>query len=62
MGLPAGYRLSAPKDGSKKGVNRYGFFGTDKIGMAVTRADIAAFTAAQLSDDRFHHAAPAISN
>ncbi|WP_433360341.1 NAD(P)-dependent oxidoreductase [Actinoplanes sp. CA-142083] len=55
-------RFSAPKDGPKKGVNRYGFFGTDKIGMAVTRADIAAFTAAQLTDDRFHHAAPAISN
>jgi hypothetical protein len=55
-------RFSAPKNGPKKGVNRYGFFGTDKIGMAVTRADIAAFTAAQLSDDRFHNAAPAISN
>jgi nucleoside-diphosphate-sugar epimerase len=55
-------RFSAPKDGPKKGVSRYGFFGTDRIGMAVTRADIAAFTAAQLSDDRFHDAAPAISN
>jgi putative NADH-flavin reductase len=55
-------RFSAPKDGPKKGVNRYGFFGTDKIGMAVTRADIAAFTAAQLSDERYHNAAPAISN
>lgn len=28
----------------------------------VQRADIAAFTAAQLTDSRFHHAAPAISN
>jgi nucleoside-diphosphate-sugar epimerase len=55
-------RFSAPKNGPKKGVSRYGFFGTDRIGMAVTRADIAAFTAAQLSDDRFHDAAPAISN
>ncbi len=55
-------RFSAPKDGPKKGITRYGFFGTDKIGMAVTRADIAAFTAAQLTDDRFHNAAPAISN
>ncbi|WCN79080.1 NAD(P)-dependent oxidoreductase [Micromonospora sp. LH3U1] len=55
-------RFSAPKDGPARGVNRYGFFGTDKIGMAVTRADIAAFTAAQLTDDRFHNAAPAISN
>jgi hypothetical protein len=55
-------RFSAPKDGPARGVNRYGFFGTDKVGMAVTRADIAAFTAAQLTDDRFHNAAPAISN
>lgn len=55
-------RFSAPKDGPARGVNRYGFYGTDKIGMAVTRADIAAFTAAQLTDDRFHNAAPAISN
>lgn len=55
-------RFSAPKDGPKKGVKRYGFFGEDKIGMAVTRADIGAFTAQQLTDDRFHSAAPAISN
>jgi nucleoside-diphosphate-sugar epimerase len=55
-------RFSAPKDGPARGVNRYGFFGIDKIGMAFTRADIAAFTAAQLTDDRFHHAAPAISS
>ena len=55
-------RFSAPKDGPKKGIIRYGFFGTDRIGMAVTRADIAAFTAAQLTDNRFLNAAPAISN
>jgi putative NADH-flavin reductase len=55
-------RFSAPKDGPAKGVKRHGFFGTDKIGMAVTRADIAAFTAAQLTDDRYVNAAPAISN
>ncbi|WP_208869515.1 NAD(P)H-binding protein [Micromonospora cremea] len=55
-------RFSAPKDGPARGVNRYGFFGTNKIGIAVTHADIAAFTAVQLTDDRFHHAAPAISN
>jgi uncharacterized protein YbjT (DUF2867 family) len=55
-------RFSAPKNGPARGVNRYGFYGTDKIRMAVTRADIAAFTAAQLTDDRFHNAAPAISN
>ncbi|MET7963789.1 hypothetical protein ABZ356_05730 [Micromonospora zamorensis] len=45
-----------------RGVNRYGFYGTDKFGMGVTRADIAAFTAAQLTDERFRNAAPAISN
>ncbi|WP_250037633.1 NAD(P)-dependent oxidoreductase [Paractinoplanes maris] len=55
-------RFIAPKDGPAKGVKRHGFFGTDKIGMAVTRADIAAFTAAQLTDNRYHNAAPAISN
>jgi nucleoside-diphosphate-sugar epimerase len=55
-------RFSAPTDGPARGVKRYGFLGTDKIGMRVTRADIAAFTAAQLTDDRYHNAAPAISS
>ena len=55
-------RFIAPKDGPAKGVTRHGFFGTDKIGFGVTRADIAAFTAAQLTDNRYHNAAPAISN
>jgi len=55
-------RFNAPPDGPARGVKRYGFLGTDKIGMKVTRADIAAFTAAQLTDDRYHNAAPAISN
>ena len=40
-------RFIAPKGGDAKGVVRERFFGTDKIGFAVTRADIAAFTAAQ---------------
>ncbi|WP_018636395.1 NAD(P)-dependent oxidoreductase [Parafrankia elaeagni] len=55
-------RFSAPKNGPARGVRRQGFFGTDKIGMKVTRADIAAFTAAQITDDRYVRAAPAISN
>jgi hypothetical protein len=42
-----------------RGVKRYGFYGTNKIGTNVTRADIAAFTAAQLTGDRYHNAAPA---
>ncbi len=41
---------------------RKGFFGTDKLGFAVTRADIGAFTAAQVDDPRYIGAAPAISN
>ena len=41
---------------------RVGFFGTDKIGFPVSRADIAAFTAAQVDDDAYANAAPAISN
>ncbi len=55
-------RFTAPKDGPAKGVERVGFFGTDRIGFAVTRADIAAFTVAQLTDDTYLRAAPAISN
>ena len=41
---------------------RQGFYGTDKLGFAVTRADIAAFTAAQMDDARYIGAAPGISN
>jgi hypothetical protein len=55
-------RFLAPKDGAAKGKLRKGFFGTDKLGFAVTRADIAAFTAAQVDDPRYIGAAPAISN
>jgi uncharacterized protein YbjT (DUF2867 family) len=55
-------RFLAPKDGPAAGRLRQGFFGTDKLGFAVTRADIAAFTAAQVDDPRYIRAAPAISN
>lgn len=55
-------RFTAPKNGPARGVRRYGFYGTDQIGFTVTRADIAAFIAAQLTDSRHHNAAPAISN
>ena len=54
-------RFTAPRDGPARGVRRVGFFGTDSIGFAVTRADIAAFTAAQVDSDAFVGAAPAIS-
>jgi uncharacterized protein YbjT (DUF2867 family) len=55
-------RFLAPKDGPEKGRVRQGFYGSDKLGFNVTRADIAAFTAAQVDDDRYIGAAPAISN
>jgi hypothetical protein len=54
-------RRRAPA-GSGSPAGRVGFYGTDKIGFAVSRADIAAFTAAQLDDDTYANAAPAISN
>ena len=55
-------RFLAPKDGPAKGQLRHGFYGHDKLGFNVTRADIATFTAAQVDDDRYVGAAPAISN
>ena len=55
-------RFLAPKDGSATGQVRQGFYGTDKLGFAVTRADIASFTAVQVDDPRYIGAAPAISN
>lgn len=55
-------RFTAPKDGPATGSVRAGFYGTDRIGFAVTRADIAAFTATQIEDDTYLRAAPAISN
>jgi putative NADH-flavin reductase len=55
-------RFLAPKDGPAKGGVRQGFYGTDKLGFVVTRADIAAFTAAQVEDRSYVGAAPAISN
>ena len=55
-------RFLAPKDGPAKGRVRQGFYGQDKLGFNVSRADLAAFTAAQVDDDRYVGAAPAISN
>jgi nucleoside-diphosphate-sugar epimerase len=55
-------RFLAPKDGPAKGRVRQGFYGFDKLSFNVTRADIARFTAAQVDDDRYVGAAPAISN
>jgi nucleoside-diphosphate-sugar epimerase len=55
-------RFTAPKDTPKTGKLRVGFFGIDRIVFAVSRADIAAFTAAQVDDDSYINRAPAISN
>lgn len=55
-------RFIAPKDTPKQDTVRVGFFGIDKLGFAVSRADIAAFTAAQVDDDTYIRRAPAISN
>ena len=41
---------------------RQGFYGTDRLGFNITRADIAAFTAAQVDGPHYVGAAPAISN
>jgi putative NADH-flavin reductase len=55
-------RITSPNDGTSKGTLRVGFLGRDKVGSAMSRADIAAFLVAQLGDDTFSRAAPAISN
>jgi putative NADH-flavin reductase len=55
-------RFTQPKDGERTGTVRAGFLGQDKIGAAITRADIAGFLLDQASDTSFYRAAPAISN
>lgn len=55
-------RFTAPNDKPGTGKIRAGFYGSDRIGFAVTREDIAAFTAAQVDDRSYVGRAPAISN
>ncbi len=55
-------RITSPNDKPAKGHIRSGFLGRDKVGSAMTRADIAAFLVNQLTDDTYLQAAPAISN
>jgi putative NADH-flavin reductase len=55
-------RITSPNNSKSKGTLRVGFLGSDKVGSAISRADIAAFLVAQLTDDTFARAAPAISN
>jgi nucleoside-diphosphate-sugar epimerase len=55
-------RITSPNDNPSKGSLRAGYLGRDKVGSAMSRADIAAFLVAQLTDDTLARAAPAISN
>jgi putative NADH-flavin reductase len=55
-------RITSPNDKPAKGTIRSGFLGRDKVGSAMTRADIASFLISQLTDTTYHRAAPAISN
>jgi uncharacterized protein YbjT (DUF2867 family) len=55
-------RITSPNNKPATGYIRAGFLGKDKVGSAMTRADIAAFLVTQLTDDTYHRAAPAISN
>ena len=55
-------RFTRPTDGPAKGTVRAGFLGRDKLGAAITRADIATFLLDQLDDTRFIRASPAFSN
>jgi uncharacterized protein YbjT (DUF2867 family) len=54
-------RFTAPNNRPKTGKLRVGFYGTDRIGFPVSRADIAAFTAQQVDEDTYLDRAPAIS-
>ncbi|WP_326582298.1 NAD(P)H-binding protein [Streptomyces sp. NBC_00481] len=55
-------RITNPTDKPATGRIRSGFLGHDKIGSAMSRADIAAFLVSQLTDTRYRRAMPAISN
>lgn len=55
-------RITNPVDRPGTGTLRVGFLGRDKVFSTMTRTDIAAFLIAQLTEDSFIRAAPAISN
>jgi putative NADH-flavin reductase len=55
-------RIISPNDKPAAGTIRSGFLGRDKVGAAMSRADIAAFLVGQLADERYRRAAPVISN
>ncbi|ADJ48960.1 hypothetical protein AMES_7134 [Amycolatopsis mediterranei S699] len=55
-------RISNPTNKPATGRVRSGFLGHDRVGSAMSRADIAAFLVSQLTDTRYRRAMPAISN
>jgi nucleoside-diphosphate-sugar epimerase len=55
-------RITRPTGGRPKGTVRAGFLGRDTVGSVISRADVATFLVAQLTDTTFSRAAPAISN
>jgi uncharacterized protein YbjT (DUF2867 family) len=55
-------RFIRPTDGDRTDEVKTGFVGADRIGAAISRADIAAFLLSQATDDRFHRAAPVIGS
>jgi putative NADH-flavin reductase len=54
--------ITNPTDKPSTGTIRAGFLGVDDVGWVMSRADIAAFLIAQLTDHAYLRAAPAISN
>lgn len=55
-------RIVDPNDKTPKGTWRAGFLGRNRIGSAISRADVASFLVSQLTDTTYVKAAPAISN
>lgn len=55
-------RISNPTNKPANGHVCSGFLGHDKVGSAMSRADIAAFLISQLTDTRYRRAMPVISN
>jgi putative NADH-flavin reductase len=55
-------RITNPTNKPATGRVRSGFLGHDKVGSAMSRADIAAFLVDQVTDTRYRRAMPAISN
>lgn len=55
-------RITNPTGKPATGRIRAGFLGHERVGSAISRADIAAFMVGQLTDTRYGRAMPAISN